>query len=58
MEGKQEYTKGDINFNINKLEDEIEDLRLHRTMLSQSINSKEKQVLAWKELDLSQMKMF
>ena len=58
MEGKQEYTKGDINFNINKLEDEIEDLRLHRTELSQSINSKEKQVLAWKELDLSQMKMF
>jgi hypothetical protein len=58
MEGKQEYTKVDINFNINKLEDEIEDLRLHRTELSQSINSKEKQVLAWKELDLSQMKMF
>ena len=58
MKEQIKYTKVEVDSNINKLEDEIEDLKLHRTELSQSINSKEKQVLAWKELDLSQIKMF
>ena len=58
MKEQEKYSQAEVDTNINTLENEIEGLKLHRTELSQSINSKKKQVLAWKELDLSQMKMF
>ena len=58
MKEQKKYSQSEIDTNINTLENEIEGLKLHRTELSQSINSKKKQILSWKELDLSQLKMF
>ena len=58
MKEQEKYSQAEVDTNINTLENEIEGLKLHRTELSQSINAKKKQVLSWKELDLSQMKMF
>ena len=58
MKKEIKYTQGEVDSNINILENQIEDLKLRRTELSKSINEKKKQVIVWKELDLHQIKLF
>jgi hypothetical protein len=52
------YTQKEILSNINKLQDEVELLKLKRTEISKRINELKKQVDYWKDLDISQIKMF
>ena len=52
------YTQKEILSNINKLQDEVELLKLKRTDISKRINELKKQVDYWKDLDISQIKMF
>ena len=58
MKEIKKYTQKEIDSNINILESKIDQLKLDRTELSQEINANKKQVLAWRELDLSQIKLF
>ena len=54
----KKYTQKEVDSNINILENKINQLKLDRTELSQEINANKKQVLVWRELDLSQIKLF
>ena len=58
MKEIKKYTQKEVDSNINILESKIDQLKLDRTELSQEINANKKQVLAWRELDLSQIKLF
>lgn len=58
MEQVNTYTQKEVHSNINKLQDEVELLKLNRTDITKRINELKKQIDAWKELDLSQIKMF
>lgn len=52
------YTQKEILSNINKLQDEVELLKLKRTEISKRVNELKKQIDYWKDLDVSQIKMF
>lgn len=52
------YTQKEILSNINKLQDEVELLKLKRTELSKRVNELKKQIDYWKDLDISKIKMF
>ena len=52
------YTQKEILSNINRLQDEVELLKLKRTEISKRINELKKQIDYWKDLDISQIKMF
>lgn len=58
MEQVNTYTQKEVHSNINKLQDEVDLLKLKRTDITKRINELKKQIDAWKELDLSQIKMF
>lgn len=58
MEQVNTYTQKEVHSNINKLQDQVELLKLNRTDITKRINELKKQIDAWKELDLSQIKMF
>tara|TARA_R110000803_G_C11713133_1_gene287204 strand:+ start:45 stop:221 length:177 start_codon:yes stop_codon:yes gene_type:complete len=58
MKEIKKYTQKEVDSNINILENKINQLKLDRTELSQEINANKKQVLVWRELDLSQIKLF
>lgn len=58
MEQVNTYTQKEVHSNINKLQDEVDLLKLNRTDITKRINELKKQIDAWKELDLSQIKMF
>lgn len=58
MEQVNTYTQREVHSNINKLQDQVELLKLNRTDITKRINELKKQIDAWKELDLSQIKMF
>ena len=51
------YTQEEIKGKINILNTEIELLKSKRTEISQTINSKKKQVVKWEEFDISQYKL-
>ena len=57
MEHKS-YTEKEIQYNIDTLNEIVDNLKLSRTEISQEINQVKKQVVAWEELDDSQFKMF
>lgn len=50
------YTQKEILSNINKLQDEVELLKIKRTEINERINELKKQVNYWKDLDISQIK--
>jgi predicted DNA-binding protein YlxM (UPF0122 family) len=52
------YTEKEIQYNIDTLNEIVDNLKLSRTEISQEINQVKKQVVAWEELDDSQFKMF
>ena len=52
------YTQKEILSNINRLQDEVELLKLKRTEIIKRINELNKQIDYWKDLDISQIKMF
>lgn len=58
MEQVNTYTQKEVHSNINKLQDQVELLKLNRSDITKRINELNKQIDAWKELDLSQIKMF
>lgn len=58
MEQVNTYTQKEVHSNINKLQDQVELLKLNRSDITKRINELKKQIDAWKELDLSQIKMF
>lgn len=58
MEQVNTYTQIEVHSNISKLQDEVDLLKLKRTDITKRINELKKQIDAWKELDLSQIKMF
>ncbi len=58
MEQVNTYTQIEVHSNISKLQDEVDLLKLRRTDITKRINELNKQIDAWKELDLSQIKMF
>ena len=58
MKEIKKYTQEEVESNINILENKINQLKLDRTELSQEINANKKQVLVWRELDMSQIKLF
>ncbi len=57
MEHKS-YTEKEIQYNIDTLNEIVDNLKLSRTEISQEINQVNKQIIAWEELDYSQFKMF
>ena len=58
MKKAETYTDKEIQSNIENLTNQMNQLKLDRTELSQSINSMKKQIQSWLELDKSQLKMF
>jgi predicted DNA-binding protein YlxM (UPF0122 family) len=52
------YTEKEIQYNIDTLNEIVDNLKLSRTEISQEINQVKKQVVAWEELNDSQFKMF
>ena len=52
------YTEKEIQYNIDTLNEIVDNLKLSATEISQEINQVKKQVVAWEELDDSQFKMF
>ena len=58
MEQVNTYTQKEVHSNINKLQDQVELPKLNRSDITKRINELKKQIDAWKELDLSQIKMF
>ena len=58
MRKQTKYTQHEIDSSIYQLENNIKELESQRTELSQEINTNKKQVLAWRELDLNQIKLF
>lgn len=54
---EQTYTQKEIDSKINILENDIDLLKNQRTELSQAINLKKKQVVSWREFDVSQYKL-
>ena len=52
------YTQEEIDLNIAKLSNIMENKRLDRTELTQSINLIKKQIDYWLDLDKSQTKLF
>jgi uncharacterized protein YjcR len=52
------YTQKEVLQNIKTLQDEMDINKLRRTEISKRINKLKKQIQHWKDLDLSQIKMF
>lgn len=52
------YTQKEVLQNIKTLQDEMDISKLKRTEISKRINELKKQIQHWKDLDLSQIKMF
>ena len=52
------YTQKEVLQNIKTLQDEMDINKLRRTEISKRINELNKQIQHWKDLDLSQIKMF
>jgi len=52
------YTEKEIQYNIDTLNEIVDNLKLSATEISQEINQVKKQIIAWEELDDSQFKMF
>jgi hypothetical protein len=52
------YTQKEVLQNIKTLQDEMDINKLRRTEISKRINELKKQIQHWKDLDLSQIKMF
>jgi len=52
------YTGKEVLQNISTLQDELDVSKLKRTEITKRINELKKQIQYWKELDLSQLKMF
>ena len=52
------YTEKEIQYNIDTLNEIVDNLKLSATDISQEINQVKKQIIAWEELDDSQFKMF
>jgi hypothetical protein len=52
------YTEKEIQYNIDTLNEIVDNLKLSRTEISQEVNQVKKQIVAWEELDDSQFKMF
>jgi cell division septum initiation protein DivIVA len=52
------YTQKEVLQNINTLQDELDVSKLKRTEITKRINELKKQIQYWKDLDLSQLKMF
>jgi uncharacterized protein YjcR len=52
------YTQKEVLQNIKTLQDEMDINKLKRTEISKRINELKKQIQHWKDLDLSQIKMF
>jgi cell division septum initiation protein DivIVA len=52
------YTQKEVLQNINTLQDELDASKLKRTEVTKRINELKKQIQYWKDLDLSQLKMF
>ena len=52
------YTEKEIQYNIDTLNEIVDNLKLSATDISQEINQVKKQIIAWEELNDSQFKMF
>ena len=52
------YTEKEIQYNIDTLNEIVDNLKLRATEISQEINQVKKQIVAWERLDDSQFKMF
>lgn len=52
------YTHKEIQQNIKKLTDRMETMKMERTELTQNINSTQKQIDSWLNMDQSQNKLF
>lgn len=57
MKKENTYTQIEILSNINKLQDEVDSLKLKRTEISKRINELNKQIDHWSKFDLSQLKL-
>jgi hypothetical protein len=51
------YTQTEIDSHINILENQIDELKRERTHVSKLINNKKKDVVKWREFDISQLKL-
>ena len=58
MREQKTYTQKEVQENIEKLTNILEDKKLKRTELTKSINQTKKQIDYWLELDKSQTKLF
>lgn len=52
------YTQKEVLQNINTLQNELDVSKLKRTEITKRINELKKQIQYWRDLDLSQLKMF
>ena len=52
------YSQKEVNENIARLTNILEDKKLKRSELTKEINLKKKQINYWLELDKSQIKLF
>jgi len=58
MKESVKYTQQEIELNISKLTNLLEQKKLDRTELTKTINETKKQIQYWLDLDKSQLKLF
>jgi len=58
LRDSNKYTPYEIQINIEKLTNIMEDMKDKRSELTKQINDTSKQIKYWQELDESQLKMF